>query len=72
MYNLTRGNSYMLDTIRLGKLAAEIYKEAMQKGKCRSGRIHKGENMKKQLAAAGNPKMNTKGIIGYPRGSKVK
>lgn len=60
----------MLISIKLGQLAAAIYKEAacMQRG--RSGRRVKGNNIKKELHAAGSPK-HSPGVFSYPRGQKV-
>lgn len=54
----------------LGKLAAEM-KKSVSVRRGRAGRITKGMQMTKQLHAAGQPKMNTPGVFGYPRGQSV-
>ena len=61
----------MLDTINIGKLAAEYYKAAITTRQGRAGRNVKGHAMTKHLHAAGQPKMNTKGIFAFPRGHSV-
>jgi hypothetical protein len=60
----------MLDTAQLGKLAAELQKTAVKRQRGRAGRNIKGESMQKHLHAAGEPKMNTGTVIGFPRGKK--
>jgi hypothetical protein len=59
----------MFDPIELGKAAAGVRRTKTQQA--RSGRNVKGDNMQKQLHAAGKPQMNTPGVFAFPRGSKV-
>jgi hypothetical protein len=61
----------MLDTILLGKLAAQLYKKAVAYQRARAGRTAKGPQMQKQLQAAGSPRMNTPGVFAYPRGQSI-
>ena len=63
----------MLDPINLGKEAAEENKlSRIKTQRARAGRNAKGDSIPKQLHAAGEPKMNTGSVIGYPRGRGIK
>jgi hypothetical protein len=60
----------MLISVKLGQLAGDLYKEAAKTQRARAGRLHKGDNMAKQLDAAGSTKY-TKGVFSYPKGKSV-
>lgn len=61
----------MFDPVVLGTLAATMWKSAAKTRQARSGRNVKGPAMQKHLHAAGQPKMNTKGVFAFARGRKV-
>jgi hypothetical protein len=61
----------MLDPKEIGIAAARLAKIARTTRQARAGRRVKGHNITKQLHAAGEPRMDTKGVMAYPRGSRV-
>lgn len=61
----------MFDPVQIGILAAQQSKEAKRAQRGRAGRNVKEPHMSKQLHAAGQPKMNTPGVMAFPRGRKV-
>jgi hypothetical protein len=60
-----------MNPVELGKLAGAMRAKAVNYQRGRAGRTSKGPQMKQQLHAAGQPRMNTRGVFGYPRGRGV-
>lgn len=61
----------MIDTVWLGKAAADVRKQAAAKVRARAGRMVKSPNMEKHLHAAGEPKMDGGKVFAYARGRNV-